>query len=72
MSAIPAVSIPEQLENFNRALTAPELAERLSLHRLTIYRLAQSGRLPHFRIGSSLRFDGRAVAAYLRAHEVRG
>jgi excisionase family DNA binding protein len=69
---VSAVSIPEQLENFNRALTAPELAQRLNLHRLTIYRLAQSGKIPHFRIGSSLRFDGRAVASYLREHEVRG
>jgi excisionase family DNA binding protein len=69
------VSIPditEQLENFGYALSASELARILSLHRLTVYKLARSGRLPHFRIANMVRFDGRVVARYLREHEVRG
>ena len=65
-----ARSITQRIENFGRALTAPELAALLAVHVLTIYRLAKSGRIPCFRIGSSLRFDPRAVANYLRAHEV--
>lgn len=67
-----SASILERLSKTESALTAPKLAELLSLHKLTIYRLANSGSIPCFRIGTSIRFDPRAVADYLRAHEVRG
>ena len=66
------MSIPDQIESIGRALTAAEVAEHLHLHKLTVYRLAQSGALPHFRIASSIRFDPKAVAAYLRAHSIGG
>jgi excisionase family DNA binding protein len=66
-----AQSLAQHIENWGRALTAPELAALLSVHVLTIYRLAKSGHIPCYRIGSSLRFDPRRVAQYLREHEVR-
>ena len=34
-----------------RILTVSELAEHLSIHRITIYRLLKNGHLPGFRIG---------------------
>ena len=63
-------TIPEQVESFGRALTAADLSKILSVNKLTIYRLAQAGRLPHFRIASVLRFDPRTTANFLRNHEV--
>ena len=65
-------SLTQRIENVGRALTAPELAALLAVHVLTIYRLAKCGHIPCYRIGSSLRFDPRTVAQYLRQHEVRG
>ncbi len=62
----------EKLSTFKRQITAPEVAEITGLHKLTVYRLAKSGRLQCYRIASSLRFDPAAVAEYLRTHEVRG
>jgi excisionase family DNA binding protein len=59
-------SIADSIEKFDRALNAGDLSSLLNVHRLTIYRAASSGVLPCFRIGSCVRFDPRAVAAWLR------
>jgi excisionase family DNA binding protein len=61
-----AVSLPDQIEKFGRALTAVELAGLLAVSRITVFKLAKAGRIPCFRIGSCVRFDPRAVAAWLR------
>jgi excisionase family DNA binding protein len=60
------MSITEILEGFDHALTASELARLLNVNPLTIYRQAKASRLPCFRIGSAVRFDGHAVARFLR------
>ena len=70
MSVSTSVSILEKLSRAANALTASQVGELLSLHKLTIYRLAKSGRIPCYRIAGSLRFDPRGIADYLRAHEV--
>jgi len=49
-----------------RALTAEELAEMLTVSRITIFKQAKAGRIPSFRIGTCVRFDPRAVAQWLR------
>ena len=61
-----AASIADSIEQFDHALTAPELARILNVHRLTIYRAAQTGTLKSFRVGNCVRFEPRVVAAYLR------
>lgn len=43
-------------------LTAAEIAARLRVSRSTITRLCQQGRIPHIRIGGSLRFDWALVS----------
>jgi excisionase family DNA binding protein len=60
------VSIAEQVEQFDHALTAGDLARLLNVHKLTIYRMANAGTLPCFRINSAVRFEPRAVARALR------
>jgi len=60
------VSIADSIEQFDHALNAGELSRLLGVHKLTIYRLVQQGRIPAFRIGTAVRFDPRRIAAWLR------
>jgi excisionase family DNA binding protein len=46
-------------------LTVKELAERLAVKPLTIYRLVNEGKLPAVKIGRAIRFEPDAVAAFL-------
>ncbi len=48
------------------AMTAKEVAEMLSVSPKTIFKLARAGRIPSFRIGTAVRFDGRLVIDWLR------
>ena len=60
-------------------MTVPELAERLNVSTITIYRLLKAGQLPAFRVGSDWRFDmdvidrwrseGEQAAAGARRHK---
>jgi excisionase family DNA binding protein len=58
--------IADQIELSLHALTANELAEVLSVSRVTIFKQAKAGRIPSFRIGTCVRFDPRTVADWLR------
>jgi excisionase family DNA binding protein len=59
--------ILEQLRRADHALTSKDLERLLAISKSTISREVSSGRLPCFRIGSSLRFDPRKVAEWLEA-----
>ena len=59
-------SLADHIESYGRALKAAELAELLSVSRITVFKLAKSGRIPSFRVGTCVRFDPRAVAKWLR------
>lgn len=60
------LSLANRIERMGRALMADELAEMLTVSRITIFKLAKAGRIPSFRIGTCVRFDPRAVAVWLR------
>jgi excisionase family DNA binding protein len=51
----------ELLKLKKSALTVREVAEILSLSEREIYKLAASNRIPHFRIGASVRFDSESL-----------
>ena len=61
-----SVALADQIERFGRALTAAQLSELLSVSAIAIYKHAKAGRLPSFRIGTSVRFCPKAVANWLR------
>ena len=61
-----ANSLSDQIEKFDHALTAVELAKLLAVSRITVFKLAKAGRIPCFRIGTCVRFDPRAIAQWLR------
>jgi len=67
-SNIDGCSLPQRIERIKRAITANEVAEFLAVSPITIYKMAQAGRLPSFRIGTAVRFDPRALAEWLRAN----
>jgi excisionase family DNA binding protein len=48
-----------------KILTVSELAEHLSVHRITIYRLLKDGTLPGFKIGRVWRFDLDEIANWI-------
>jgi excisionase family DNA binding protein len=48
-------------------LTVPELSAIISLSGKTLYRLASSNKIPHFKLGYTIRFDRNAVADWLDA-----
>lgn len=59
------------LESQPGLISASTLAKALGMPRSSVYALADAGRIPHFRMGHSLRFDPIKVAAWLRAREVK-
>jgi len=61
-----SVSLADRIQSFGRALTAVDLADLLSVSRITIFKQAKAGRIPSFRIGTCVRFDPSAVAKWLR------
>ena len=58
--------LADRIERIGRALTANELAEILTVSRITIFKQAKAGRIPSFRIGTCVRFDPRSIAQWLR------
>ncbi len=57
----------------SEVLTVDQVAHILRLHVMTIYRLAQEGKLPGFKVGSRWRFQKEALEAWMvdRAHAAR-
>lgn len=50
-------------------LTLPQVARYFSVHPNTIYRLAQRGRIPAFKVGSDWRFHRESIDAWRLAQE---
>jgi putative transposase len=61
-------TLADQIATFKGALTARQLSDLLSISAITIYKMAKSGRLPSFRVGSCVRFCSRTIARWLRDH----
>jgi excisionase family DNA binding protein len=49
----------------DKLLTIPEVADYLRLNRFTVYRLAESGDLPGFKVTDQWRFKTREVERWL-------
>lgn len=55
---------------FPKLVGAAVIAELTGWSRKHIYDLAKRGRIPHYRIGSSVKFDLNKVKAWLDEHEI--
>jgi len=62
----PPISLAEQIERIERALSVREVARLLGLCRASVYRYIDAGIIPAIRIGTTLRIDPRALAQCLR------
>jgi len=58
------------LLTFPKLVGAAEVAELTGFSGKHIYDLAKRGRIPHYRIGSSIRFDLVKIRAWLDEHEI--
>ena len=54
------------LDNSNRMMTIKEVAEYLSVHEKTIYRLVKSGELPALRVGGQWRFEKKVLDSWIQ------
>ena len=52
------------------ALTVKQVAERLNVNDRTVYRLAQAGRLPGFKVAGSWRFLAEDIDAWIEAQKL--
>jgi excisionase family DNA binding protein len=52
-------------------LTVSEVAERMRVSNMTVYRLIKSGQLAAIRVGKNYRLRGRDVERYLAERAVR-
>ena len=57
----------EELKAKRSAMTVKEVAKILNLSQREIYKLAAANQIPHFKIGTSVRFDPPAVIVWLEA-----
>ena len=66
--ATPATALPpsvrERLAAFKGGINVEQVAEILGLSEAMIYKMAKNGLLPHYRIGTSVRFDPRAISEW--------
>ena len=61
MFTMAAKNKPDKPAPHPSVMTVMELSEYLRVHRTTIYRLLETGKIPHFRIGSDYRFQRDAI-----------
>jgi excisionase family DNA binding protein len=64
-----SASIKGRIRSFGRALSVAELARLLNVTTITIHRWVQARRIPHFRIGRTVRFCPTTVARWLQERE---
>lgn len=49
-------------------LTVPEVAKLLRVSRQTIYNMTRHGKLPHFRVGTKVRFNRADIEALMNTN----
>jgi len=67
MDITDATSLADFIGQLRNLLTAIQLGEYLSVSPKTVFQWSKQGRVPVIRMGSALRFDPKAIAAWLRA-----
>ncbi len=58
--------LPQHLRSLGQALTVAEVAELLKVSERHVYHLVQSGVMPHFKVGSAVRFDPDTLGDWLQ------
>ncbi len=53
-----------------QSLTVPEVAKLLRMSRQTIYNMVKAGDIPHFRVGTKVRFNCADIDALMQTKPV--
>jgi len=61
-----------RLKQHSGSIRVSELARILAMSRTTVYQMVEAGRIPHYRIGDSIRFDPIRIASWLAEQEIVG
>lgn len=59
------VTLVEQLRTRSRAMTVEDLSEVLAMSVRALYREVEEGRIPYFKVRTSIRFDPHQLADWL-------
>ena len=54
------------MTDMNNLLTPQQMANFLGMSRIWVYKQAERGLLPFYRVGDAIRFDPEEIEAYLR------
>jgi excisionase family DNA binding protein len=65
VSYLDGLTIPQRLARLKGGIDARVLAQLLGVSAVSIYRQAAARTIPSYKLGTSLRFDGSAVATTL-------
>lgn len=57
------------MANNTTLMDVDELADYLGVHKATVYRHAQKGKIPGFKIGADWRFHRRSIDKWIKAKE---
>jgi excisionase family DNA binding protein len=66
----PPADLASELDRRTCALGAKELMRLLGYEKSAFYQMCKDARIPHFRIGTSVRFDPHEIAQWMREHHV--
>jgi excisionase family DNA binding protein len=66
----PPADLASALDRRTCALCARELMRLLGYEKSAFYQMCKDARIPHFRIGTSIRFDPHEIAQWLRERHV--
>lgn len=64
------VSLADRIGQMKKLLSVQEVAELLGENQFTIYRRCKRGTMPHYRLGSSTKFDPAHLAKWLRERHI--
>ncbi len=70
MDSADYTSIVEFIGSLKTLQTANQLGEFLGMSPKTLSQWSKQGRMPHIKMGSALRFDPKAIAAWLKTRSV--
>ena len=60
-------TLASDLRERKSLLDVREVVTLLGVHQQTIYEWAWAGKIPHIRVGARIKFDPRALAAWIEA-----
>lgn len=65
------MTIVEALRQRSKPLKVAEAAEIAGVHRVTMFKMTEDGRVPSFRMGTAVRIDPAELADYIERHSTK-